>query len=63
MTSAFSLDLDIALSGTQDGIDNVLGGGRQYNDCWSVSQAEVVRLSKGREAGRIGEADGDVLGA
>ena len=63
MTSTFGLNLDIALSGTQDGIDNVLGGGRQYNDCWSVREAEVVRLSKGREVGRIGEADGDVLSA
>lgn len=63
MTSALGLDFDIALSGTQDCIDDMLRAGRQNNDCWRVSKAEVVRLSERREAGRVGEADRDILRA
>ena len=37
MTSALSLDLDIALARTQDSIYDMLRGGRQNDNCWSVS--------------------------
>ena len=63
MASALGLDFDIALSGTQNCIYDMLRGGRQNNDRWSVSQTEVVGLSERREASRIGKADRDVLSA
>lgn len=37
MTSALGLHFDIVISGAQDRINDLLRGGRQKNNCWSVS--------------------------
>ena len=63
MTSALGLDFNTAFSGTQEGVDDMLRNGRQNGHCWSVSKAEVIRVGERREAGRVGEADGDSLSA